>query len=86
MHYISNFDSRPLRKGGPWANTLVPFDGLVGRVEDLSFAWDEMIMGDPKKDRRPVAALRLIDALRAGESDEYNFENKVSFLQTAVRD
>lgn len=45
-----------------------------------------MIMGDPKKDRRPVAALRLIDALRAGESDEYNFENKVSFLQTAVRD
>ena len=38
MHYTSDFDSRPLRKGGPWWNTLDPFDGLVGRVEDLSFA------------------------------------------------
>ena len=43
-------------------------------------------MGDPKKGRRSVVALRLIDALRAGESNEYIIENKILFLQTAVRD
>ena len=38
MHYTSNFDSRPLRNGEPWRSTLDPFDGLVGKVEDLLFA------------------------------------------------